>query len=120
MSFEIIPKKDTIPEFDHQEIKLKHILYYPNGEEYEEDEITEEVISRILKEIPEGIEIYLSLDSYGEDDWLEVVCDGSGCRLPIRPKMSIVVTMLIFLIHIMLISLIQRSGRRLQAEDSHQ
>mgnify|MGYP001112369893 FL=1 len=81
MSFEIIPKKDTIPEFDHQEIKLKHILYYPNGEEYEEDEITEEVISRILKEIPEGIEIYLSLDSYGEDDWLEVVCDGEWLSL---------------------------------------
>jgi len=55
MSFKIIPKKDIIPKFDHQEIKLKHISYYPNDEEYEEDEITEEVISKILKEIPEGI-----------------------------------------------------------------
>lgn len=81
MSFEIIPQKDTIPEFDHQEIKLKYISYYPENEEYEEDEITEEVISKILKEIPEGIEIYLSLIPYGEDDWLEVLCDGEWLSL---------------------------------------
>lgn len=81
MSFKIISKKDTIPEFDHQEIKLKHILYYPDDEEYGEDEITEEVISKILKEIPQGIEIYLSLIPYGEDDWLEVLCDGEWLSL---------------------------------------
>lgn len=81
MSFKIIPKKDMIPEFDHQAMKLKHISYYPSYEEYEEDEITEEVISKILKEIPEGIEINLSLIPYGEDDWLEVLCDGEWLSL---------------------------------------
>ena len=81
MSFKIIPKKDTIPEIDHQVIKLKHISYYPSYEEYEEDEITEELISKILREIPEGIEVNLSLIPYGEDDWLEVLCDGEWLSL---------------------------------------
>jgi len=76
MSFKIIPKKETVPEFDHQAIKLKHISYYPFYDgEYEEDEITEELICKILKEIPGGIEVNLSLIPYGEDNWLEVLCD---------------------------------------------
>ena len=75
MEFQIISKKDSIPEFDSRAMKLKHIEYYPSDGEYEEDEITEELISKILKEIPQGIEIYLSLIPYGEDDWLEVLCD---------------------------------------------
>ena len=43
---------------------------------YEADEITEEVISKILEEIPQGLNIYLYLDPYGEVDQLEVNCDG--------------------------------------------
>ena len=38
--------------------------------------IYEEVISKILEEIPQGLNIYLYLDPYGEVDQLEVNCDG--------------------------------------------
>ena len=38
--------------------------------------IYEEVISKILEEIPQGLNIYLYLDPYEEVDQLEVNCDG--------------------------------------------
>ena len=76
MELQIIPKQDTIPAFDAKAIQLRHIEYYPSDRVYEEHEITEAVISKIRKQIPCGINVYLSLDPYGEDDWLEVNCDG--------------------------------------------
>ena len=76
MELEIIPKKNVEVTFDPKAICVKHIEYYPSDDgEYEEEEITESLISKILEEIPEGIEINLSLISYGEDDNLEVLCD---------------------------------------------
>lgn len=77
MEVQIIPKQENIPDFDSKAIEVKHIDYYDSPyASYEADEITEEVISKILKEIPQGINIYLYLDPYGEVDQLEVNCDG--------------------------------------------
>ena len=77
MEVKIIPKQENIPDFDTKAIQIKHIDYYdPPYSSYEADEITEEVISKILEEIPKGLNIYLYLDPYGEVDQLEVNCDG--------------------------------------------
>ncbi len=81
MKPKIIPKQEIIPSYDANAIAIKHIEYYPYGETYSEDEITPVLISNILKEIPDGIEIYLFLDPDGEDDWLEVNCDGEWISL---------------------------------------
>lgn len=76
MDLKIIPRQNTIPAFDPKAIKLRHIAYYPSDNVYEENEITEAVISKILGQIPKGTNVYLSLDPYGEDEWMEVNCDG--------------------------------------------
>lgn len=83
MQFQIIPKQEHIPDFPSKDMKLKHILYYMcyDDMEYEEDEITEDIIAKVLREIPEGIEVYLSLNPFGEEDWLEVLCDGEWLAL---------------------------------------
>lgn len=64
MEVQIIPKEKNIPDYD------------PPYSSYEEEEITEEVISKILKEITQGLNIYLYLEPYEEVDQLEVTCDG--------------------------------------------
>lgn len=76
MNIHIIPKQKIIPSFDASAIAIKHIEYYPYGRTYKEDEITPNLISKILKRIPKGIGVYLSLNPDGECDWLEVVSDG--------------------------------------------
>lgn len=81
MELRIIPKQKTIPSFKLSAVAVKHINYYPAGGTYNEDEITPFVISKILKEIPKGISIYLSLNPDGECDWLEVVSDGKWLSL---------------------------------------
>lgn len=81
MKPKIIPKQEIIPSYDANAIAIKHIEYYPYGGTYSEDEITPVLISNILKEIPDGIDIYLFLDPDGEDDWLEVNCDGEWISL---------------------------------------
>ena len=83
MELQIIPKQQEIPGFDPNAQAVKHIEYYPLGDVYEEAEITQEVISRMLSEIPKGIGAYFFLDPDGESDWMEVVSDGKwlflGC-----------------------------------------
>ena len=81
MDIEIIPKQEYIPPFDSQEIKVKHIKYYPYGGTYNESQITQELIMRILAEIPGGTSIYLFLDPYGECDSMEVLSDGEWLSL---------------------------------------
>lgn len=77
MELEIILKQDNIPVYNMEQIKIKHIEYYPDYDGcYEEDEITEELVSGILKQIPDGINIILSLNPYGEEDMFEILCDG--------------------------------------------
>ena len=67
MEVQIIPKQKNILDYDPKAIEVKHIDYYdPPYSSYEAEEITEEVISQILKEIPQGLNIYLYLDPYGE------------------------------------------------------
>lgn len=81
MELQIIPKQNTVPAYDPQAIRIQHIAYYPSGKSYEGGEITEEVISKALAEIPKGTEVYLSLIPYGEDDFLEVISDGEWLAL---------------------------------------
>ena len=82
MELQIIPKNEIIPDFDKQEIKLQHIAYFDAPyNEYDGEEITEDVIAEVLKKIPAGINIYLSLIPYGEDDWLQVNCNGEWLSL---------------------------------------
>ncbi len=82
MEFQIIPKQDHIPPFDSQAIKIRHIEYFdPPYKTYDAKEITEKIIVEVLKEIPGGINIYLFLDPDGEDNWLEVNCDGEWISL---------------------------------------
>jgi len=80
---QIIPKQDNIPTYDTNAIQLQHIegYGYTTFTSYEGEEITEELIINILKEVPNGIDIYLSLIPYGEDDWMEVNCDGEWLSL---------------------------------------
>ena len=66
MKLQIIPRQDAIPAFDPQTIRIQHIAYYPSGNTYE---------------IPRGIEVRLSLDPYGETDFLEIICDGEWLAL---------------------------------------
>lgn len=77
MDIEIIPKQETIPTFDTNTIAIKHIEYYPSYDgEYEETQITSKLITEILEEIPQGINIWLYLDPDGECDFMEVLSDG--------------------------------------------
>ena len=77
MELQIIPKKTEVPAFDPKAIKLQHISYFDHPySEYEGEEITEAVIAEILRKIPSGLNIYLSLMPDGEDDWLEINCNG--------------------------------------------
>lgn len=39
------------------------------------------MIEKILKKIPAGLNLYLSLVPYGEEEWLEVNCDGKWIAL---------------------------------------
>ena len=77
MELKIISKKAKAPAFDPKAIKLQHISYfdYPYNE-YEGEEITEAVIAEVLRKIPSGLNIYLSLVPDGEDSWFEINCDG--------------------------------------------
>ena len=78
----MIPKQAYIPPFDSQAIKVQHIEYFdPPYQEYHGEKITEQVIAEVLKKIPSGINIYLFLDPCGEDNWLEVNCDGEWISL---------------------------------------
>lgn len=76
MEVKILPKQENISTFDPKAIQIKHIDYFdPPYSSYEAEEITEEVISGILKDIPQGVEMYLYLDPFGEVDVFEVICD---------------------------------------------
>lgn len=82
MELQVLPKKENIPAFDKQAIKLQNITYLDAPyNEYEGEEITEDVIAEVLRKIPVGINIYLSLQPFGEDDWLEVNCNGEWLSL---------------------------------------
>lgn len=82
MEFQVIPQRADIPSFDADAIKIRHIRYFePPYQEYGEEEITEEIVGAILKKLPDGLNIYLSLNPDGEDDWLEVNCDSRWISL---------------------------------------
>lgn len=78
MDFERLPKQDAIPPFDPHTIAVKYLEYDCS---YGEEEITEELIAQLLREIPAGIELALYLDPDGEDDMMEVLCDGTWLAL---------------------------------------
>ena len=74
MKFKIIPKTNIIPSFNHNTTVVKSIECASYGEQYNEDEITPDLIGKILNDVPKGIEVSLSLDPDGE--WLSL-CYGS-------------------------------------------
>ena len=78
MELQIIPRQNTVPEFDPHTIAVQYIEY---DHSYSGDQITETLIAKILKQIPSGIETILYLDPDGEDNWLEVNCDGKWIAL---------------------------------------
>ena len=85
MNIKIIPKSENITTFDPTQIKVKHIesveCFSSYDGVYGEEEISEELISGILNQIPTGINMLLSSDPNGEDDFLEVICDGEWLAL---------------------------------------
>lgn len=84
MNLQIIPKQNVITDFESTAIKIQYIEYteyHPSGNIIEGDEITEEVISELLKQILSGTSVYLSLAPYCEDNWLEVVSDSTWLAL---------------------------------------
>lgn len=82
MAQEIIFKQEKIPPLNQHTIAVKHIEYYPSSDGiYDEAKITPELIEKILKEIPKGIEILLFLDPDGECDFMEVLSDGEWVSL---------------------------------------
>lgn len=85
MDIKIISKQEEIPAFDTNAVAVKHIEYYPSRDGiYNEAEITPQLISQILKQVSQGISIYLSRNPDGECNFMEVLSDGralSGNRL---------------------------------------
>ena len=82
METQIIPKQNNIPPFDSHAIKILRIEYFgPSYKTYYQDQITEKIIAQLLKKISDGTNVYLYLDLDGEDDWLEVNCDGQWIAL---------------------------------------
>lgn len=82
MASKMIPKQETVPSFDPNAVAVKYIEHYhPSGKAYNEDEITPKIVSKILKEASEGINIDLFLDPAGECDWMEVLSDGEWLYL---------------------------------------
>ena len=79
MELQIIPKQDHIPEFDNQAIQVQYMEL--GCKNYSGDKITEDLISKFLKQIPSGMDAILYLDPDGEDNWMEVLCDGEWLAL---------------------------------------
>ena len=79
MELQIIPKQDYIPEFDTQAIQVQYMEF--GRKNYSSDKITENLISKFLKQIPSGMDAILYLDPDGEDNWMEVLCDGEWLAL---------------------------------------
>ena len=73
MDWEVIAKTGEVPPYDSAVTKVQYI----EGEA----EVTEKVISGILKRIPRGIDVCLFLDPDGEDSFLEILSDGEWCAL---------------------------------------
>ena len=74
MELEVIPKQDTVPDFDPRGIQVQYMEY--GRKHYSGDEIIEDLIAKFLRQIPSGVDALLYLDPDGEDNWLEVLCDG--------------------------------------------
>lgn len=81
MNVEIISKQEITSSFDKHDIAVKYIEYYSYGKTYDETEISHELITKILKDIPKGMNIYLFLDADGECNWMEVLSDGKWLSL---------------------------------------
>ena len=78
MELKIIPKSDIIPSYNPNAVAIKYIEDNSHGRQYQEEEITPDLIAGILNEVPKGIEIILCLYNDGEGYYccLEVVTDG--------------------------------------------
>ena len=79
MELEIISKQDTIPGYDSGAVRVQYMEYA--GKSYSGNQITEKLLAEFLQKIPSGTEAVLYLDPDGEDDWMEVLCDGEWLSL---------------------------------------
>jgi len=54
MEFQIIPKQECIPPFDTRAIKIQRMEYFDwPCKQYNREEITDRIIAKVLKEIPD-------------------------------------------------------------------
>ncbi len=82
MDLRPIPKQETVPAFDPNAIRIKHIMQNLRPyRQYEGDEITEALVKKLLEQAASRCDMILSLDPNGEDDWMEVLCDGEWLAL---------------------------------------
>ena len=81
MEPKIILKQETVPSFGPNAVAVKFNEYYPSEKACKEDKITPKIISKILKEVFKGINVYLFLDPDAECDWMEVLSDGEWLYL---------------------------------------
>ena len=79
MELQIIPKRDTVPAFNAEAIQVQYMEY--GHKNYSGDQITEDLIAKFLKQLPSGMDAILYLDPDGEDNWMEVLCDGEWLAL---------------------------------------
>ena len=77
-----IPKQPCTKLPDTGAIKIQHLSFYLAVQApVTGKQITEAVIADLLEQIPKGINVYLSLDPNGEENWMEVLCDGTWLAL---------------------------------------
>lgn len=86
MELKIIPRSSDILPVNHNVAAVNYIECVPyNGQyrQYGKDKITPDLISKILNDVPKGIEVSLCLDSDGEEYYgcMEVVSDGKWLSL---------------------------------------
>ncbi|MCI8422529.1 MAG: hypothetical protein HFF50_03205 [Lawsonibacter sp.] len=79
MELHRIPKQTDGLECNTDTIQIQYLDY--NGKTYCGKEITQTLIARLLQQIPSGVEAVLYLDPDGEDNWMEVLCDGTWLAL---------------------------------------
>lgn len=86
MELKIIPRSSDILPVNHNVTAVNYIecvSYNGQYRQYGKDEITPDLISKILNDVPKGIEASLCLDPDGEEYYgcLEVVSDGKWLSL---------------------------------------
>ena len=78
---EISTKQDTVPEFDKTAIAVTGIESYPDHTHLKPEEITQDAITCLLKQLANGDDLFFYLDEYQELEFLDAICDGEWISL---------------------------------------